>query len=115
MDSNHFSHYTGNHDQQYDAFDKTYGLGRSDNPVFVDDYFRTDGTYVKAHVRSHPDHNPFNNYSYPGNVNPFTGEVATGDPLTYLSHYDVSFQSVLQHANPLAHIQEYTMPPLTFN
>jgi hypothetical protein len=111
MDLNHFNH-TGNHDYS-DGFDKTFG--RADNPVFVPDYFRSDGTLVKAHLRSHPDHSPINNFSYPGNLNPFTGEVASGDPMAYLSHYDASFQNVLQHANPLAHIQEYTMQSLTFN
>ncbi|WP_205513093.1 hypothetical protein [Longitalea arenae] len=34
-----------------------------------------------------PDGNPYNNWSYPGNTNPYTGKVAGGDPDTYLSNY----------------------------
>jgi hypothetical protein len=53
----------------------------------VDGYFRRNGTYVPPHYRSTPDHNPYNNWSYPGNSNPYTGERATGRPDTYLQHY----------------------------
>ncbi|MEO0285246.1 MAG: hypothetical protein ABIM31_00350 [candidate division WOR-3 bacterium] len=55
--------------------------------VHVRGYYRSDGTYVKPHYRSYPDDNPYNNWSFPGNVNPYTGEVAKGDPNTYLYHY----------------------------
>jgi hypothetical protein len=55
--------------------------------VYVNGYYRSDGTYVKAHYRSSPDGNPYNNYSFPGNVNPYTGKVATGNPETYLRNY----------------------------
>lgn len=47
-------------------------------------YFRKDGTYVAPHSRTAPDGNPHNNYSYPGNYNPNTGEVTSGDPLKSL-------------------------------
>jgi hypothetical protein len=47
-------------------------------------YYRRDGTYVQPHYRSNPDGNPYNNYSYPGNLNPYTGQVAPGNPNTYL-------------------------------
>jgi hypothetical protein len=30
---------------------------------------------------------PYNNYSFPGNTNPYTGKVAPGDPDTYLRNY----------------------------
>ena len=55
--------------------------------VRVRGYFRRDGTYVQPHVRSSPNSSPYDNYSYPGNINPYTGKVATGDPLTYLERY----------------------------
>lgn len=32
--------------------------------VNVRGYTRSDGTYVQPHVRSAPDGNPYNNYSY---------------------------------------------------
>jgi hypothetical protein len=55
--------------------------------VWVDPYVRKDGTYVGGHYRSRPDNNPNNNWSYPGNVNPYTGRQGTGDPNRYLERY----------------------------
>jgi hypothetical protein len=43
--------------------------------VEVKGYYRKDGTYVQPHYRSYPDDKIENNWSYPGNVNPFTGKV----------------------------------------
>ena len=55
--------------------------------VWVDPYTGRDGTQVQGHYRSNPDGNPYNNYSYPGNVTPYTGKQATGDPNRYLEQY----------------------------
>jgi len=55
--------------------------------VWVSGYYRKDGTYVMGHWRSNPDGNPYNNWSFPGNINPYTGKVATGNPETYLKNY----------------------------
>ena len=55
--------------------------------VWVRGYFRKDGTYVRPHLRSSPDGNPFNNYSFPGNLNPNTGKFSKGDVLGYLLRY----------------------------
>lgn len=55
--------------------------------VYVHGYYRSNGTYVQPHYRSNPDGNPYNNWSYPGNTNPYTGETATGNPDTYLNNY----------------------------
>jgi len=55
--------------------------------VYVNGYHRRDGTYVSPHRRSAPDGNPSNNYSFPGNTNPYTGKVAPGNPDTYLRSY----------------------------
>jgi hypothetical protein len=51
--------------------------------VYVNGYYRKDGTYVQPHYRSAPDGNARNNYSYPGNYNPYTGRVAPGNPDSY--------------------------------
>ena len=51
-----------------------------DAAVRVDGYVRKDGTYVAPHYRSNPDGNPYNNWSFPGNTNPYTGKVAPGNP-----------------------------------
>lgn len=55
--------------------------------VYVNGYYKSNGTYVAPHYRSSPDGNPYNNYSYPGNTNPYTGVTATGNPDTYLKNY----------------------------
>ncbi len=55
--------------------------------VWVNPYYRKDGTHVQGHYRSDPDSSPYNNWSFPGNVNPYTGKVASGNPETYLKNY----------------------------
>lgn len=55
--------------------------------VKVKGYYRKNGTYVQPHVRSNPDGNPYNNYSFPGNTNPYTGKTATGSQEAYLNNY----------------------------
>lgn len=54
--------------------------------VHVDGHFQKGGTYVRPHERSAPDGNPYNNYSFPGNLNPYTGNTAPGNPNTYLKN-----------------------------
>lgn len=56
--------------------------------VSVKGYYRKDGTYVQPHMRSSPDNTPYNNYSYPGNTNPYTGKTATGSEQSYLRKYE---------------------------
>lgn len=55
--------------------------------VWVNGYTRSDGTYVQGHYRSSPDGNPYNNWSYPGNTNPYTGVTAGGSESSYLQNY----------------------------
>lgn len=69
----------------YNLFGISTELLASD--VWVNGYYRKDGTYVSPHYRSAPDGNPYNNWSFPGNLNPYTGSVAVGDPSTYMSNY----------------------------
>lgn len=68
--------------------------------VKVKGYYRKDGTYVQPHYRSNPDGNPYNNWSYPGNVNPYTGKIATGNPSTYLNNYYNRNSSTSSYTNP---------------
>jgi hypothetical protein len=51
--------------------------------VWVNGYYRSDGTYVQSHYRSNPDNTITNNWSYPGNTNPHTGKTAN----SYNSNY----------------------------
>ena len=55
--------------------------------VWVDPYVRKNGTEVQGYYRSNPDGNPYNNWSYPGNGNPYTGKEAMGTPNRYLDRY----------------------------
>lgn len=48
--------------------------------VYVDGYYKRDGTYVQPHYRSAPDNNPYNNWSTKGNVNPYTGQRGYKNP-----------------------------------
>ncbi len=64
-----------------------YSIYQLNAQVHVNSYTRKDGTYVKSHYRSNPDGNPYNNWSYPGNYNPYTGKVAGGNSNTYLRNY----------------------------
>ena len=45
--------------------------------VYVEGYYRSDGTYVQPHFRSDPDDRFDNNWSTEGNVNPHTGKIGT--------------------------------------
>lgn len=47
----------------------------STGDTYVRPYVRKDGTFVEGHFRTRPDATPYNNYSYDGNVNPYTGKV----------------------------------------
>jgi hypothetical protein len=58
--------------------------------VWVNGYTRSNGTYVQGHYRSSPDGNPYNNYSFPGNTNPYTGVTAGGSAASYLNNYNNS-------------------------
>lgn len=55
--------------------------------TWVSGHYRSNGTYVEGYYRSSPDGDPYNNYSFPGNTNPYTGKTATGNADTYLKNY----------------------------
>ena|SRR5712692_5936775 len=57
------------------------------NADSVRGYIQRDGTYVAPHQRTSPDHNPYNNYNFPGNYNPNSGRTTPGNPDTYLDRY----------------------------
>ena len=60
---------------------------------YVNGYYRSNGTYVEGYYRSSPDSSPYNNFSYPGNYNPYTGNTAGGNVDTYLNNYDTKDSS----------------------
>ena len=63
--------------------------------VWVDGYFRLNGTYVKPHYRSQADSNFWNNWSTKPNINPYTGKLGTRitPPKSYRSFSYPSFRS----------------------
>lgn len=48
--------------------------------VYVEGYYRSDGTYVRPHYRSSPNSSTYDNYSTRGNVNPYTGQPGYRSP-----------------------------------
>ena len=48
--------------------------------VYVQGYYRSDGTYVQPHYRSAPNNTTLDNWSTMGNINPYTGQAGTKDP-----------------------------------
>lgn len=47
----------------------------STDDEYVAPYVRSNGTVVRGHWRTHKNSTPTDNYSYEGNVNPYTGKV----------------------------------------
>lgn len=78
----------------------------------VEGYFRKDGTYVQPHYRSAPDSNPYNNYGFPGNYNPNTGQITQGDPNRYLQRYYES-QPLQPYGLGVPQLQPQTATELT--
>ena len=68
----------------------------ADNDVWVDGYTRSDGTTVKGHYRSAPNNTVIDNFSYYGNINPYTGAIGTNkyknDPSS--TYYKGDFGSI---------------------
>ncbi len=53
--------------------------------IFVDGYFRKNGTYVQPHFKTAPNSSMFDNYSTKGNFNPYTGKPGWVDPYSKVS------------------------------
>jgi len=57
----------------------SFSIGQSS--VYVKPYLKKDGTLVQGHFRSVPNGTVFDNWSVYPNINPYTGETGTKDPL----------------------------------
>lgn len=56
----------------------TFGAGKAEAYSYrVNGYYRSSGTYVQPYYRTSPDSYRWNNYSYHGNYNPYTGRYGT--------------------------------------
>lgn len=49
----------------------------SQQPVHVNGYYRSNGTYVQPHYRTAPNSTTSDNYSTYPNYNPYTGQYGT--------------------------------------
>jgi hypothetical protein len=45
----------------------------------VQGYSHRNGTDMRPHLRTHPDGNPFNDYGFPGDDHPNSGDIPPGD------------------------------------
>lgn len=90
-----------------------FGVEQVEAAVKVKGYFRKDGTYVQPHYRSNPDGNPYNNWSFPGNTNPYTGKTATGNPDTYLKNYYNGGSSYTPSFSVPSYTPSYSIPSIT--
>ena len=55
------------------------------NDVYVNGYYRKNGTYVQPHFKTAPNNSMFDNYSTKGNFNPYTGKPGWIDPYSKVS------------------------------
>ncbi len=55
----------------------TTALTFAQSEVWVNGYYRSNGTYVQGYYRTAPDYTINNNWSTVGNVNPHTGKAGT--------------------------------------
>jgi len=51
--------------------------------VYVNGYYRSNGTYVNGYYRSNPDSTRMNNWSTSGNINPYTAKRGYKNPYSY--------------------------------
>src|ERR1700720_446751 len=61
--------------------------GVSTAQLRVDPYGPKDLTQIQDQNRSYSDGNPYNTWSYPGNIKPYADKEATGNPNRYLQQY----------------------------
>ena len=55
--------------------------------VYVNGYYKGNGTYVQPHYRSDPNSSRLDNWSTRGNINPYTGKRGNLNPNTPLFDY----------------------------
>jgi hypothetical protein len=72
------------------AFVAQLSFGQS--TVYVNGYYRNDGTYVQPHYRTSPNYTVYDNWSTYPNVNPYTGQTGTKVyPQSSSTYYPVSY------------------------
>ena len=64
------------------AFIAQFSFGQQ--TVYVNGYYRSNGTYVQPHYRTSPNNSVYDNWSTYPNVNPYTGQTGT-------KHYNTNY------------------------
>ncbi len=72
------------------AFITQFAFGQ--RQVYVNGYYRSNGTYVQPHYRTSPNNTVYDNWSTYPNVNPYTGQTGT-------KNYNNSFQGNSSYYN----------------
>lgn len=81
------------------AFTANFSFGQT--TVYVNGYYRDNGTYVQPYYRTSPNNTVMDNWSTFPNVNPYTGEIGS-------KHFDNNYiQKNTQNSNV------YTPNPIT--
>jgi hypothetical protein len=70
------------------AFVAQFSFGQ--NTVYVNGYYRSNGTYVQPHYRTSPNNTVQDNWSTKPNVNPYTGQRGTKN-YNYNNSYNNSY------------------------
>jgi hypothetical protein len=68
--------------------------------VYVNGYYRRDGTFVQPHYRSSPNSSKLDNWSSTGNINPYTGQQGTRNPNSYSSGLSQPSHTGLNYGGP---------------
>ena len=92
------------------AFVAQFSFGQT--TVYVNGYYRNDGTYVQPHYRTSPNNTVNDNWSTYPNVNPYTGQTGTKHYNTYYnsnSNYNSN-----QYNNSNYNNSYYTQPRRTY-
>lgn len=76
--------------------------------VYINGYYRQNGTFVQPHFKTSPNNSMFDNYSTKGNFNPYTGKPGWIDPYSKVSssyynyipnNYRTNYQNLFIYLN----------------
>ena len=84
------------------------------NHVYVDGYYKTNGTYVQGHYRTAPNNTINDNFSTYPNVNPYTGDVGTIKPKSYYTPKVQSYEITPIVSQPKYVTPTYTTPSYSY-
>ena len=81
------------------AFLSSAAIAQTSHPVAG--YYRSNGTYVAPHYQTNPNGTTADNWSTKGNVNPYTGQPGTRNPMPSPYNQSPTFRSSSVFAAPI--------------